>query len=193
MMKATIDAKELNRMIKATKKMVANPIQTYSREDLKYIRVDFDVEKQQAIAAACNGFAIAVEMSTAFTVSDIDEDFTIYLRPVPLKLSKDRITVELIDGACRVTDDNVTIDINQPDAAGTDILQLLAEQENTPVQFKTAVNLSLLSDAVCALKPSCKANDRVFIEFRGADKTIVFKSTSGSKRAIMPIRVEEEE
>lgn len=184
-MKATINAKDFNRLIAATKGFVElnnkHPL-------LSFIRLEFSASSSQVTAVALDGYKMSVETAV---LSSCDKDFTAYVRSNVKLPSKENMyaQVELIDDELIVRCDDFIFGYLQPDTEKwVDWKNLIPKED---VQYKITFNGNLLLSALQAAKVSCgnSFSKPITLEFRDPIKPIVLRTNKEDIKMILPMRV----
>lgn len=186
-MKATINAKDFNRLIAATKMFAA---QQYDKKHplLTFIRLEFDAGNMQVTAIALDGYKMSAETAV---LCSCDEDFTAYVRSNIKLPSRESVyaQVELIDNELIVRCDDFIFGYLQPDTEKwVDWKNLIPKED---VQYKITFNGNLLLSALQAAKVSCgnSFSKPITLEFRDPIKPIVLRTNKEDIKMILPMRV----
>lgn len=183
-MKATINTREFNRLIAATKAFV----DVHGRRPLfKLIKLEFSAKNKRVTAVALDGFRMAVENAA---LAECDEDFIAYIGGnIKLPSRKDVYAqIELQGNRLIVDCEGLIYGCVQPAIEGFDWGKVLPRSD---ARYKIAFNGDLLLSALRAAKISCggKYSQYITLEIRGASEPIILRTNEEDIKLIMPIRI----
>lgn len=188
-MKATINAKDFNRLIAATKGFVElnnkHPL-------LSFIRLEFSASSSQVTAVALDGYKMSVETAV---LSSCDKDFIAYVRSNIKLPSRENLyaQIELIDGELIIRCEGFMFGYLQPDTdKWVDWKKAIPKDD---VQYKIVFNGNLLLSALQAAKASCgnSLSKPITLEFRNPLQPIVLRTNEEDIKMILPMRVYRED
>lgn len=181
---ARIYTDDFNRIIGATKGFVSI---NGNREAFKYIKLEFNAEKQSVTAVAVDGFRMSVEHS----VCDCEEDFVVYVKS-NIKLPNKqyvKITLEESNEVILRCNDFV-FGYQQPQPYAFDYEKVIPNSEpNYKIGFNGNYLLSALQAAKISLGKSFK--EPVILEFRGTKEAIVLRTNKDDIKLILPMTLKE--
>lgn len=148
-MKAHIDAKDFNRMIRNLKPALKKPgTSAMGRNDLTEL-IHLEFGKDQVKCVAIDGFRVHEE----YIYATVDEEFSCHIAPPQLLPQAGDVHVYVEGATAYVEFDNIRLATKQPNYPLTvydsgKILEMIGDDE----RFEVAVNPKYLLDAVSAVK-----------------------------------------
>jgi len=151
-MEAILGAKDLKRIINATRRFVGNCSDAH-RAIYQFIRLDFSKEFSSVTAVAVDGFRMSIEHAVCRSV---DEDFTVYVKgDIPKSSKYDLCTVWKQADYCYLRVNDMVIGNKQPSGEFLDYNATLQNSTSNPPSFRISVNGDYMLTALQAAKISC--------------------------------------
>ncbi len=196
MMKAVMDARELRRLIAATRDFRGR---AGSRPERDHIRLQFHKDGCCVEAAAVDGYTLSTEWAVC---DSVDEDFVVLIRttlpPIGRKNGELAVVDRLEDGRTSVRIGDMQFAYSVPDAEKFFDVQK-AIPHNAP-EFRIGVNGSYLLKALKAASTTENLNRRIELRFHGELGPIVIQTRASgldSKckniKLVLPVRLRGEE
>jgi DNA polymerase III sliding clamp (beta) subunit (PCNA family) len=159
MKRAKISGGAFNRIVNATKAFSAK-VNSRSRA-YEYIRIEFDAEKDEAVAVALDGHRLSAEYATATA----EESFVIYIKGNVKVPNNSVVTIELIENEAIFRCDGYVFGFAQPEGEFMDWRSAIPS--NSPT-YKIGFNGDYLLSALQAAKASVGGTYKtpVVLEFR---------------------------
>lgn len=190
MKKVTLEGRDFNRLIAATKGFIGKDDR---RSIYKYIK--FDVEKASTpggcvTAAACDGYRLSVERARA--VFAVDETFSCYIPPCARVPQKAFVEIELKDNDVLIRVEDRIFGCRQPKSKEEFVNYEKFFQED--VKFRVAFQPEYLERAISAAKASVgNVRAPVVLEFRDHRSPVFFKTGQNREnlKMVLPVRIED--
>lgn len=185
MKKAIVETNDFNRLIAATKAFISKSDQ---RLTYQHIRLDFSAKSATVTAAACDGYRLSVERAPAY---DVEEDFTVYVRPCMKLPAKSVVVIELSDKDAILRCNGNIMGCEQPDGEFLDYEKFF---EKKPNAHRYGFNARFLLDAVAAARDSLgsklSASNPIILEFTGPqDPAFIFTDNGKNMKMVLPVRI----
>lgn len=182
---ASMSTDAFNRIIEATKAFCSK---THRNPTLRYIRIDFHAETNEAVAVALDGFILSVEHAVAKS----EEDFCVYVQS-NIKLPRDSmVEIELTDREALLRCNGFVFGYLQPSGDFFDWEKVIPTSE---VQYEIAFNGDYLLRALQAAKASVgnTFKNPVVLEFRNPLEPILLRTNERDVKMVLPIRISKKE
>lgn len=188
-MKAIIDATEFKRLVDNTKKFISK---YESNKLMTYIYLQVNAETREIKATALDGHRLSVEYTL---VSEVDESFSCYIKPVIPKIAKnDRyVELELVDKKAYITVNDNIMGYKQPEGEFFKVDEIIQNAEAKQPTASIWVKPTLLKQALESVNYGW--DEPVKIEIRDLKDPILIKRNRGKKdiKFILPYKVIESE
>ena len=192
MKKVTLEGRDFNRLIAATKGFVSkvDRLQIY-----KYIKVDVrratgPLDNGLVTAAACDGYRLSVERARA--VFTVDETFSCYIPPCARVPQNAFVEIELKDNDVLIRVEDRIFGCRQPKSKEEFVNYENFCQED--VKFRVAFQPEYLERALSAAKASVgNVRAPVVLEFRDHRSPVFFKTGRNREnlKMVLPVRIED--
>lgn len=186
-MKASLNAKDLKRIIMATIGFVG---ENNRNSAMQYVRLEFSKEFSKVTAVAVDGYALSIENAVC---ANVDEDFTTYIKSnIPAFKSKYATAViEVKDKICFIGIGGCITGYKQPDGEFLDYKPVISSAEKDSPALRIGFNGNLLLQALQAAKISAGDSFKqpVVLEFRGALEPVFLRTNKEDLKLVLPMRI----
>lgn len=187
-MRAIIDASEFKWLVDNTKKFTSK---YHSNKLMPYIYIQVNAETGEIKATAVDGHRLSVEYAT---VTEVDESFNCYIKPVIPKIVKNDMFVELelVDKKAYITVNDNIMGYKQPEGEWLKTDKVIQDTEAKEPIASVWVNPTLLKQALESAVYGF--NQPVKIEIRDRKDPILIRRKNGRKdiKIVLPVNVTEE-
>lgn len=186
-MKATLDSKELKRLIDGTKQFLDNK-RNLICNSMSYIRLRINLDIMSIEATAVDGKRISVERAK---LMDCDESFECFIKPAllpsinKLKQIQEVAEIKLEDNIAYITIQDHITGCRQPDTKYVNVDPLRKQFDNETIVKSITVNAKLLKDALANVKDEC-GKSLVIIDILEDEKMPIIIRHKQGERYILP-------